>query len=86
MSRAEAANEALRLARDLLATMKNDRWALTIADASPCMFDPRPVDKTPTKWILSTRCELLDSPGAVIDGGDPAIVVDLLTETARFAE
>ena len=86
LSRKEAATEAIRLATHFLATLKSDRWELSIEDASPCLFEQRFIGKTPSKWNVITRCKLLDSPDSVIDGGDPIIVVDLLNETASFVE
>ncbi len=85
MSREDAAKEAMRLAEILLTDESNGLRVLTVESASPSMIDPRPVGKTPTQWIVSTRFASLDSPNAVIDGADPLIVVDLLTEQARFA-
>jgi hypothetical protein len=86
MSRAQAAAEAMRLARDLLASAKSEHWELTAVNAAPCSFAPNLVGKTPSRWIVTTYCKMLASPESVMDGGDPMIFVDLLTETASFDE
>lgn len=86
MSRLQAAAEAMQLARVLLASAKSDQWELTAVNATPCSYDPRLVGKTPSKWLVSTRCKMLDSPESVIDGGDSMIVVDLVEENASFVD
>ena len=86
LSRSQAAAEAMRLARDLLASSKSEHWELTAVNAAPCSFDPQLVGKTPSRWIVTTQCKMLALPESVMDGGDPMIFVDLLWETASFDE
>ena len=86
LSLSQAAAEAMRLARDLLASSKSEHWELTAVNAAPCSLDPHLVGKTPSRWIVTTQCKMLALPESVMDGGDPMIFVDLLRETASFDE
>ena len=86
MSRTQAAADAMRLARDLLASTKSEHWELTALNTAPCSFAPNLVGKTASRWVVTTQCKMLASPESVMDGGDPMIFVDLLKETASFDE
>jgi hypothetical protein len=86
MSRSDAEAAAIRLAGNLIASEHDDRWILTIVNASPCAFDPRPVGKTPSRWFVGTRGVLRDSPDTVVDGGDPMIAVDLVADSAEWVD
>ena len=86
MSRTHAAAEAMRLARDLLASSKSEHWELTAVNAAPCSYNPNLVGKPQSRWIVTTKCKMLASPESVMDGGDPMIFVDLLMEIASFDE
>ncbi len=75
----------MRLARNLLASVKSEDWELTAVNAAPCSLEPNLVGKTPSRWVVITECKMLASPTAVFDGS-PMIRVDLLNEIASFYE
>ena len=81
LSRDDAANEALRIARDSIAESSPDKYQLVETHATPCSIDPRPVGKTPSQWIVGTDFVLPNDSGVVIDGA-PMIIVDLVAKTA----
>ena len=81
----EAALEALRLARELIAKSTSDKWVLTASFARPNSIDPQPVGKRPSRWIVATDLQFTESPDAVVDG-HPMILVDLIAGTAAWAE
>ena len=87
LSRDNAAAEALGVARNFIAETPSGEYDLAVTRATPNRFDPQPVGKTPSQWIVGTDYVIPDSSDVVIDGA-PMIIVDLLTQTAcwGFAE
>ena len=86
MSRSEAEAAAIRIATNLVAAAANERWTFEITGATPCLHDPRPMGKTPSRWLVHTKGSLRQEPDTVIDGANPSVLVDLLAETAQWVE
>lgn len=83
MSHDEASVAAAQLAQAFLATQVEDMdWGIAAVAADT--FDPRPVGKTPSRWRVGATWKGPDPDGAVIDGGDATILVDLLHGTADW--
>lgn len=85
LSRDDAAKLAVSLTRDLLASTDLKGWIPTLLDASPCSIDPRPVGKTPSRWIVGVDWARDDSPDSVFDGAS-MVIADLTSGSAEWAE
>lgn len=86
MSRPEAIVEARRLAGEFLTTQQDDDWQYEIVNCTPCNFDPKPIGKTPSRWIVGIAYTPRNRSESVVDGADTMVIVDLVTRTASWYE
>ena len=87
LSRADAATEAIRIANEFIVESPSENSAVTAERAFfPDSIEPNLIGKTPSLWLVYTSVVRYDLPaGAVVDGGDPVIIVDLLKGTASWS-
>jgi hypothetical protein len=85
LSRDDAAELAVSLTRDLLASTNLNGWIPIALDAAPCRIDPRPVGKTPSRWIVGVDWVRDDSLDSVFDGAS-MVIADLAAGSAEWAE
>ena len=84
LSRDAAADLAARLTRDWLATQDLKQWTPSVSRAAPCSVDPKPIGKTPSRWIVVVDWARDDADDSVFDGGSIAIA-DLVTGDVEWS-
>ena len=85
LSREAAAKLAISLTQRLLNSTDLKGWVATVSNASPCSIDPRPVGKTPSRWIVGIEWAQNDSPDSVFDGGS-MVIADLTSNSAEWVD
>jgi len=80
-----AADLAMQLTRDWLATLDCKAWTPIVSRAAPCTVNPKPVGKTPSRWIVVIDWTRDVDDGSVFDGGSFAIA-DLVTSDVEWSE
>lgn len=85
LSRDDAAKLAIELTTEWVATLDTKGWTAAFSTrAEPCSVDPRPIGKTPSRWIVLVGWIRDDQTDNVFDGGSVAIA-DLATRTVEWS-
>lgn len=84
LSLTDASKRAVSIAAHAVTTYDGNGWIPIVAEtATPDPIDPRPVGKTPSRWVVQIQWSPADGRDAVLDGG-PFAIVDLVTETVGW--
>jgi hypothetical protein len=84
LSLTQASKLAVSIAVRAVATFDGNGWIPNVAEAAtPDPIDPRPIGKTPSRWVVRIEWSPADGRDAVLDGG-PFAIVDLVTKSVDW--